>query len=82
MTNYAVVLTKKYPSSIWELSGNDYENIIWKSNDTKPTKKELDDLMSVVEKELETEKEVKAKARQTILDRLGITTDELQTILG
>lgn len=82
MTNYALILTRKYPNSVWELSDNDYENIVWKSDDKKPTKKELDDLVSIVKKELETEKELELKARQTILDRLGITTDELQTLLG
>ena len=82
MTNYALILTRKYPNSVWELSDNDYENIVWKSDDKKPTKKELDDLVSIVKKERETEKELELKARQTILDRLGITTDELQTLLG
>lgn len=82
MTNYALILTRKYPNSVWELSDNDYENIVWKSDDKKPTKKELDDLVSIVKKELETEKELELKARQTILDRLGITADELQTLLG
>lgn len=82
MTNYALILTKKYPNSVWELSDNNYENIVWKSDDEKPTKKELDNLVSIVKKELETEKELELKARQTILDRLGITADELQKLLG
>lgn len=82
MTNYALILTRKYSNSVWELSDNDYENIVWKSDDKKPTKKELDDLVLIVKKELETEKELELKARQTILDRLGITTDELQKLLS
>ena len=82
MTNYAYVLTKKYPNSIWELSDNDYENIIWKSDDTKPTKKELDDLAPVVKAEQEKDEQDLMKKRQTILDRLGITNDEFKTLIN
>ena len=42
MTDYAVVLTKNYPTAIWELSGNEYANLIWKCDEPKPTQAELD----------------------------------------
>lgn len=82
MTNYAYVLTKKYPNSVWELSGNDYENLIWKSDDTKPTKKELDDLAPIVEAEQAKADADKQAARQALLDKLGITNDEAKLLLG
>ena len=82
MTNYAYVLTKKYPNSIWELSDNDYENIIWKSDDTKPTKKELDDLVPIIKSEEKKDEQDLIKKRQTILDRLGITNDEFNALIG
>jgi len=82
VTNYAYVLTKKYPNSIWELSDNDYENIIWKSDDTKPTKKELDDLVPIIKSEEKKDEQDLIKKRQTILDRLGITNDEFNALIG
>jgi hypothetical protein len=82
VTNYAYVLTKKYPNSVWELSGNDYENLIWKSDDTKPTKKELDDLAPIVEAEQAKADADKQAARQALLDKLGITNDEAKLLLG
>jgi hypothetical protein len=42
VTDYAVVLTKNYPTAIWELSGNEYANLIWKCDEPKPTQAELD----------------------------------------
>ena len=82
MTDYAYVLTKKYPSSVWELSGDEYENIIWKSNDPKPTQKQLDDLAPIVKAEEVKAEEARDRKRQEVLDRLGITAEELKTILS
>ena len=82
MTDYAHILTKKYPNSVWELSGNEYENLIWKSDDTKPTKKQLDDLAPIVKAEQKKAEQAIADKRQTILDRLGLTADEFKALLG
>lgn len=82
MTDYAYVLTKKYPNSVWELSGNEYENIIWKSDDTKPTKKQLDDLAPIVKAEQAKADADKQAARQAVLDKLGLTADEVAALLG
>lgn len=82
MTDYAYILAKKYPNSLWELSGNDYENLIWKSNDPKPTQKELDDLAPIVKAEELKKEEARDRKRQEVLDRLGITFEELKTILS
>ena len=42
MTNYALVLTQNYPTALWELSGNEYANLIWKCDEPKPTQAQLD----------------------------------------
>jgi hypothetical protein len=39
----AIILTKMYPNSEWSLIDNNYENLIWYSNDPKPS---LEDLQS------------------------------------
>ena len=82
MTDYAYVLTKKYPNSVWELSGNEYENLIWKSDDTKPTQKQLDDLAPIVKAEQAKANADKQAARQAVLDKLGLTADEITALLG
>ena len=82
MTNYAYVLSKKYSNSSWELSGNEYENLIWKSDDTKPTKKQLDDLWPIVQNEILDETNTKITKRTEILSRLGLTSDELDALLS
>ena len=82
MTDYAYVLSKKYPNSLWELSGNEYENIIWKSDDTKPTKKQLDDLAPIVKAEQAKADADKQAARQAVLNKLGLTADEVAALLG
>ena len=40
------------------------------------------DAQRKLDADAQAEAEAKAVARQTILDRLGLTTDELKTILG
>ena len=82
MTDYAYVLSKKYPNSVWELSGDEYENLIWKSDDTKPTQKQLDDLAPIVKAEQAKADANKQAARQAVLDKLGLTADEVTALLG
>ena len=82
MTDYAYVLSKKYPNSLWELSGDEYENLIWKSDDTKPTQKQLDDLAPIVKAEQAKADADKQAARQAVLDKLGLTADEVAALLG
>jgi hypothetical protein len=82
MIDYATILTRKYFGSEWTLIDNDYARLDWKSESKKPTKKELDDLWKLVQDEIENEKAEKIANRQAILDRIGLTSDELKTILG
>ena len=82
MTDYSYVLSKKYPNSLWELSGDEYENLIWKSDDTKPTQKQLDDLAPIVKAEQAKADANKQAARQAVLDKLGLTADEITALMG
>ena len=85
MTNYALVLTKKYPNSVWELSGNEYENLIWKSNDTKPTKATLDGLWAEVQQDIVDAKalnDAKVLSAKNKLKALGLTEAEVTALVG
>ena len=83
MTNndIAKALVRLQPDAIWSLVGDDYNDIDWVSTDiTKPT-------FAAIKKEIETptvsaEIKAKATARQAIADRLGLTAEELQILLG
>lgn len=82
MTDYAKVLAHKYKGSEWTLSDNNYETLIWMSDSPKPTKDELDVANAAMEQELlQFEAQAKA-AKQAILDRLGLTEDELRIVLS
>jgi hypothetical protein len=80
--DYALILTVKYKGLQWVLDGDDYEGLTWLSDTIKPTKEELDSQWQSVIDEIQAEKTAKATARQAVLDRLGITQEEAQLILG
>ena len=39
--DYPFILAKYYPNTQWTLNGNDYKNIIWLDETTKPSEEEL-----------------------------------------
>ena len=82
MIDYSQILSQKYKGSEWTLNGDDYDGLTWLSETTKPTKKELDDLWDKVKSDKQAEAEAKETAKAAILDRIGLTADELKTILG
>lgn len=82
MTDYSIVLSRRYAGKEWWIAGNDYATLEWLSDSTKPSKKTLDDLWPAVQSEIAAETTDKTAARQAVLDRLGITDDEAQLLLG
>ena len=82
MIDYTQILTRRYPGKLWTLEGNDYKGLTWISETTKPTKNELDLLWPAVEKEILDEKNAKISKRTEILNRLGLTSDELDALLS
>ena len=57
------------------------EEIITERDETAAEKKEREAKVKEIAA-IKTQAEVKATARQAIADRLGLTADELQTLLG
>jgi len=79
----AIILERKFKGQEWSLLGNEYENLIWLSNTTKPTKQEIEALWAEVQDEIETEKEAviaKKAAAEAKLVALGLTTDDLKAL--
>ena len=82
MIDYSKVLIYNFPGTSWTLEGEDYEGLDWLDNSSKPTKKTLDDLWV---KTLEAEKSAifeKEKAKNDLLQRLGISEDEAKLLIG
>ena len=82
MTNYAEVLLRRYTGKEWWLSGNNYSTLEWLSDSTKPSKATLDGLWASVQQEIADEATAKVAARQAVLDKLGLTADEVTALLG
>jgi len=82
MTDYAIVLTSRYSGKEWWLAGNDYATLEWLSDTAKPSKATLDGLWASVQQEIADEATAKVATRQAVLDKLGLTSDEVTALLG
>jgi len=51
MTDYAAVLTDRFPDAEWTLNGDDYAGLTWLSDTPPPTKAALDKLWPEVKHE-------------------------------
>ena len=56
MTDYALVLTHKYPGREWSISGNDYSTLNMHDDGTKPSRKTLDDAWPQVSYDIDVAK--------------------------
>ena len=52
----AIVLTRKFKDSFWEINGNNYSGLTWLSDTPKPTLEELQSQWEAVEFEIEVER--------------------------
>ena len=82
MIDYAAILSRRYAGKQWTLNGDDYTGLTWLSEGAKPSKKTLDDLWVDVQAEIAAEAATRAASRQAVLDRLGLSADEVQLLLG
>jgi hypothetical protein len=82
MTDYAVVLTRRYQGKEWTTVGGEYTDIVWHSEGSKPSKSVLDGLWASVQQDIADEATTKIATRQAVLDKLGLTTDEVAALLG
>lgn len=55
MTDYSLILSRRWPSSQWTLNNNDLTTLAWLSEGNPPTKEQLDSLAAEVEAEAYTE---------------------------
>jgi hypothetical protein len=82
MSDYAVILTRRYAGKEWTLDGDDYDGLTWLSDGTKPSKATLDGLWASVQQEIADEATAKVAAKQAVLAKLGLTADEVAALLS
>lgn len=80
MTNQQIVdaLLRLIPGADWTLTGDNYDDIIWHCECPKPT---LDEIMAEIAKEPEIAN-AKNEAKKAILEKLGLTFDEVKTLFS
>lgn len=82
MSDYSVILTRRYLGKQWTLNGENYDGLVWLSDGEKPSQETLDGLWALVQQEIADEATAKATSREALLTRLGITAEEAQLLLG
>ena len=87
MTDVALGIEALIPAAEYFGSTSDntkecFDALNWLDARTKPTWKQVQDAWVTLEPKLAAETEAKAATKQALLDRIGLTADELQTILG
>ena len=83
--NIAAILINKFPDSEWSLDGDSYEGLVWESESTPPTEKELSDLWPEVQSDLQAKAQAKIDAKASAISKLqalGLTVEEVEVAFG
>ena len=82
MIDYSAILSRRYAGKEWTLDGDEYTGLTWMSDTEKPSKATLDGLWASVQQEIIDEPAAKLARRQAVLDKLGLTADEVNALLS
>lgn len=84
MDNYlARAIKSLHPEAEFSFTNNDYSTIVWNVLDGKaPTQAEIDAEIAKIKAAEAKEAENKAAAKAALLERLGITEQELSILLA
>jgi hypothetical protein len=78
----ALLPAPEYFGSVTANTKECFDNLNWQDARPKPTWKEVQDAYDALPDSIKNPEAFRATQRAAILDRLGITADELKTILG
>ena len=81
----ALIPSAEYFGSTTDNTEESFDNLVWNDARPKPTWKKVQDAYNALPEEIknpEVAKAMKDAQKQEILDRIGLTADELKTILG
>ena len=76
------VLGHLLPNGGWVISGNDFDSIIYDEGVTPITKKQFMDGFAAFDAQTAQQDQAKANEKAAILERLGITSDEIAALLS
>jgi hypothetical protein len=84
MNNYLTkAIHKLKPNSEFSFTDDDYSTIKWDVLDgDAPSQSEIDAAIKQIKADEKVEAKTKDTAKAAILERIGLTADELKTILG
>ena len=82
MIDYAAILSRRYAGKEWTLNGEEYTGLTWLCDTAKPSKATLDGLWASVQQDIADEAAAKVAIRQAVLDKLGLTADEVAALLS
>jgi len=83
MNHLVAAIHKLRPNAEFAFTGNDYSTIEWLNLEGKaPTKSEIEVAIVEVEAEIQASTLAKEAARQSVLDKLGLSEDEAKALLG
>ena len=84
MTTTSDALLKLRPNTEWFMQDNDISTLVFiePKTATVPTQDEIDSAIVEIDENKQAEAQAKATARQAVLDRLGLTAEEAQLLLG
>lgn len=76
------VLFMLCPDAEWVIYGDNYEDINWFGKEPVVSKKQFEDGFKKWDAWKAEQDKIKADQKQAILDRIGLTAEELHSILG
>jgi len=85
MTDYTLVLMRRYADREWQLNGDDYAGLTMLDGGSKPSQQSLDDAWPDVQAEIAAEQAAATAAAasgRAKLAALGLTEDEINALLG
>jgi hypothetical protein len=82
--SYLVKAIKKLkPTAEFSFTNDDYKTIVWDVLDgDAPTQKQIDDAIEQVKADEITAAQAKAQAKVALLERLGLTQEEFNTLIA
>lgn len=83
MSYLVKAIQKLHPEAEFSLENDDYSTITWdKLDGIAPTQKQIDDAIEAVKLDEANAEINAAKAKQALLDRLGISEEEIKLLLA
>ena len=84
MSDYLTKAIKKLkPNAEFSFTNNDYSTIKWDVLEGEaPTQNEIDTVIEEVKIDEAAEAQAKAQAKAVLLERLGLTQEEFNTLIG